>query len=105
MLGALRVATTAKHLELVISLDDRIDQVARLAASQGTSDDPEKGDSQMSSDAPALVIGDEMRLRQVVTVRSSFEFYVRLNVILTLLSQNLASNACKFSKHDRFLFQ
>ena len=71
MLGALRVATTAKQLDLVINLDERIDEIARKAATMSNHDDPEKPSLSPSADVPALVVGDEMRLRQVVTVSSS----------------------------------
>lgn len=70
----LRLATDARHLELVTDLDPCIDKVAHDAVCLARGLDPETVPDQ---DAPALVVGDETRLLQIVT--------------------NLASNACKFT--------
>ncbi|KAI9458429.1 hypothetical protein BJY52DRAFT_430616 [Lactarius psammicola] len=70
----LRLATDARHLELVTDLDPCIDKVAHDAVCLARGLDPE---TVLDQDAPALVVGDETRLMQIVT--------------------NLASNACKFT--------
>ncbi|KAH9074915.1 hypothetical protein EDB83DRAFT_2218949 [Lactarius deliciosus] len=70
----LRLATDARHLELVTDLDPCIDKVAHDAMCLAHGLGP---GTALDQDAPALVVGDETRLMQIVT--------------------NLASNACKFT--------
>ncbi|KAJ8589557.1 hypothetical protein M405DRAFT_791542 [Rhizopogon salebrosus TDB-379] len=70
----LRMATDARNLELVTSLDDAIDKVARQAAHEATGEDLEK---YADSEEDGVVLGDAIRLRQIIN--------------------NLASNACKFT--------
>ncbi|KAG6381739.1 hypothetical protein JVT61DRAFT_344 [Boletus reticuloceps] len=67
------MATEARNLELVTYLDKTIDEVARCAAREAAGEHP----SAISSEEDGVVLGDAVRLRQIVN--------------------DLASNACRFT--------
>lgn len=62
--GPLKLDANARGLELETSLDPRIDEVATKAAHQ-------ESECQLIGEGSGIVMGDEMRLRQVINNRAS----------------------------------
>ncbi|KAJ7446913.1 hypothetical protein B0H11DRAFT_1745410 [Mycena galericulata] len=94
----LRLAADARKLQFVTDLDMRIDEVARRAAYQYMDATPE-AITQHLLDQPSgesvmgMVVGDETRLRQIITNLAR-----QVRIICGLAPANLNhSNACKFT--------
>ena len=62
----LRMATDARNLELVTSLDENIDKVARQAAYEAAGEDPAEIEKYMDEEEDGVVLGDAIRLRQII---------------------------------------
>ena len=62
----LRMATDARNLELVTSLDDAIDKVARQAAYEAVGEDPAELEKYADKEEDGVVLGDAIRLRQII---------------------------------------
>ena len=74
----LRLATDARGLEFVTDLDESIDDVARRALYQarGYSEDEIVKAMAKGADEDAVVVGDETRLRQIVTNLARFVSFI-----------------------------
>lgn len=70
MLVPLKLAAAARDLDLIVTLDNQIDAVARTALYKARGE-PDDWISKMlrenEDEEAALVVGDEHRLRQIVT--------------------------------------
>ncbi len=67
MLGPLQLAATARGLDLITSFDPQIDVIARLALEQAKANGDMSGVQLDDDEEAGLVLGDEHRLRQIVT--------------------------------------
>jgi osomolarity two-component system, sensor histidine kinase SLN1 len=78
----LRLATDARGLNFVTDLDPNIDHVARKAAYDATGQNADEIKLHMDqhSDLDGIVVGDETRLRQVVTNLARFVLWAFLSL-------------------------
>lgn len=65
----LQLATDARGLEFITDLDENIDKVARKALYEAQGENADAITRQVSdnSDEDGIVVGDETRLRQIIT--------------------------------------
>ena len=93
----LQLATNARQLEFVTDLDPSIDREARKAGyeAMGESQASIAEHLQVHPDVEGIVLGDETRLRQIIT---NLARYVQNFLLCDSKSTSLhASNACKFT--------
>lgn len=63
----LKLATDARGLEFVTDLDKTIDDVARHSLYEALGESPDAITNRMAEDEDGIVVGDETRLRQIIT--------------------------------------
>lgn len=69
MFVPLQLASDARELHFVAKLDETIDLVAKRAAWESLGQDRDKFEKYLEEnpDEDGIVVGDEMRLRQIIT--------------------------------------
>lgn len=90
----LRMATDARNLELVTSLDETIDKVARQAAYEAAGEDLVELEKYIDNQDDGVVLGDAIRLRQII---NNFARSASIYMPSTLFGTLVFSNACKFT--------
>lgn len=101
----LRLATDARGLEFITDLDRNIDRVARRALSEarGESQDAIARYMVENAEEDGIVVGDETRLRQIITNLARWvETVLRISVVaeLNLLQQRVQVYAGRWQADD-----